>query len=483
MIWEIEDGPRTVEGLDERGRPRPEYAAALGLVPAPLGRRVLATVYEVLFVLVLLVPAAVGALPAILEIAGSANPVDALFARGDALWIVVWSAVSYGLSTVFILVQLILMGRRGVTLGKALTGLRSVNVATLERPKFWRGAVVRYLILWASFFVPLVGPLLVIMLSPLFDPQRRRRGWADLAAATWLVDITRGLNPYDAKRMRIARKTVATDLRDEKTSLPSLATSLHGAESGVYIPVARNRGGVLGAPRERSGVPDPEKQDAGPMAPIQASPFAVAAKEPAPAEAAPAPAAASSPASAPAPAAAPAPVRDAAPAPAAVASGAAQAPAVEPAPVPARTASPAGPASETLAAPGETLLPRAETASWTPPHLIENREPTASLVLDSGDRVEVVVAGIVVGRSPVAGPDDSGAVVVPVADPSMSMSKTHFALRWRGGSLVVVDLGSTNGSAIVRDGAETDLPAGAALPLRSGDTLRFGDRYAAVSIA
>jgi hypothetical protein len=162
-----------------------------------------------------------------------------------------------------------------VTLGKALTGLRAVNVATLERPKFWRGAVVRYLVLSASFLLPLIGPLLVIALSPLFDPQRRRRGWPDLAAAMWIVDIKKGLNPYDAKRMRIARKTVATDLKDEKASLPSLATPVSAPTSDVYIPVARNRGGVVGAPRERTGAaPAGDGEYAGPPAPIQASPFA-----------------------------------------------------------------------------------------------------------------------------------------------------------------------------------------------------------------
>ena len=39
MIWEIDDKSETIEGLDEAGRPDPAYAAALGLLPAPLGRR------------------------------------------------------------------------------------------------------------------------------------------------------------------------------------------------------------------------------------------------------------------------------------------------------------------------------------------------------------------------------------------------------------------------------------------------------------
>ncbi len=38
-IWELPDRDRQVEGLDDNGEPDPAYAAALGLVSAPLGRR------------------------------------------------------------------------------------------------------------------------------------------------------------------------------------------------------------------------------------------------------------------------------------------------------------------------------------------------------------------------------------------------------------------------------------------------------------
>ena len=48
-IWEIDDGAEEIEGLDENGRPDPAYAAALGLLPAPFGRRALAFVCDVVF--------------------------------------------------------------------------------------------------------------------------------------------------------------------------------------------------------------------------------------------------------------------------------------------------------------------------------------------------------------------------------------------------------------------------------------------------
>ncbi len=214
--------------------------------------------------LVLLLPLLVGALPAIIGVAASPDPQRALADASGLLLIVVSTIASSVLVTAFIVVQMVLHGRRGVTVGKAMFGIRSVNVRTLERPGFWRGEVVRYLVMSASFIVPLVGPLLVIALSPLFDPERRGRGWPDLAGATWFVDVRNGLNPYDDKRMRIARKTAATNLQDERSALPSLATSATMGAGAAYIPIPRSSGGVLGArrveqPARRSLRPEPPR--------------------------------------------------------------------------------------------------------------------------------------------------------------------------------------------------------------------------------
>lgn len=438
MIWEIEDGPRVIEGLDHRGRPRPEYAAALGLVPAPIGRRMLATVIEALAVGLLQLPMLIFGLPAILSAVGQPDPVAAFLARPGVGWVIASLVVPYAATTVFLLVQLILLGRRGVTLGKAFVGIRMVNVKTLERPTFWRGAVVRYLIQVASFALPLLGPLLVIALSPLFDSQRRRRGWPDRAAATYLVDIRRGLNPYDAKRMRIARKTVATDLRDEKTSLPSLATPASGPATDVYIPVARKSGGVVGAPKDRRPAGAADAADDHRAAPIQGAPFAV-----------------ESPAEAAAPSREPVVVADA--------------------------ASPRPSAATSAPASAETLLPAAHGA-WSPPELMTAAERSGSLQLDSGDELTIPAGGAVLGRAPSTTGADAGALAVPIVDPTKSISKTHLALRWAEGALAAVDLGSTNGSAIIRDGREIDLAPGSPAELRSGDTLRFGDRHASVRL-
>ncbi|QLD11346.1 RDD family protein [Microbacterium oleivorans] len=472
VIWEIDERARTIEGLDADGRPRPEYAASLGLIRAPFGRRVLATIIEALVLLLVQTPMLVVVLPALLTVALDPDPVAALAGRDDIVLLIVLGAVSWALSTAFVLVQLILLGRRGVTLGKAFTGLRAVNVRTLERPGFWRGAVVRYLVLCASLVVPLVGPLLVIALSPLFDRDRRGRSWPDLAAAIWLVDVRRGLHPYDEKRMRIARKTVSTDLLDVKTELPSLATPRVSSGSEAYVPLARNKGGVLGAVRSRPGNPvvgetgDEAAEEPRPGIPttVAATPFAAAARPqtPAPAAAAIAPGAIVDPGPGAAAWTPPPLLEDRVP---------------DPGPAPA-----ASPAAESEPEPAPTAVPAAEpepapAAAAPAPHPV-----TVELTLDSGETVTVGGGGVVLGRAPGTGPDDVEVTPVPVVDPTRSISKTHWALLRHDDRAVAVERGSTNGSVLVRGGSEQPLEPGRPVEVRHGDTIRFGDRHAVVTI-
>ncbi|WJM15132.1 RDD family protein [Microbacterium arborescens] len=484
MIWEIDERARTIEGLDADGRPRPEYAASLGLRPAPFGRRVLATVLEAIVLLLIQSPMLIVVVPALSTAILAADPVEALTARDDLVLLIILAAVSSGLSTAFLLVQLILLGRRGVTLGKALTGLRAVNVRTLERPGFWRGAVVRYLVLCASMIVPLLGPLLVIALSPLFDPARRGRGWPDMAAAVWLVDVKHGLNPYDDKRMRIARKTVATDLLDVKAELPSLATPVATGSAGAYVPLARNKGGVLGAVRSAPGSgiigeTDAADDEVRPGIPTTVAPAPFVAPAPGMPAASPSPGAPEAPASAPIPAAAPRP--------AAVAPGAIVAPAAgsaswtppslleDPAPAPAPTAPPAAHATPAVA-------PPAPAASEQVPAPASASSAVVELTLDSGDTIAVPGGGVVLGRAPATGPDDVDVLPVPVIDHTRSISKTHWALLRLDGRVVAVERGSTNGSVLVRGAREQALVPGHPVDLRDGDTIRFGDRSAVVAI-
>ena len=149
----------------------------------------------------------------------------------------------------FALTQGLLHGKKGVSIGKAFTGIRTVNVKTLERPGFWR-VTLRTLIYLGSWLLPVIGPALFLV-SPLFDSERRGRGWLDLAAATWLVDIRRGLNPYHRKRMRIARKSVQVEPNRERAELPSLSTEADD-DAQVYRPRGRASAGVIGSRRPKS---------------------------------------------------------------------------------------------------------------------------------------------------------------------------------------------------------------------------------------
>ncbi|QEA28390.1 FHA domain-containing protein [Microbacterium sp. CBA3102] len=438
MIWEIDDRAPEVEGLDAHGRPDPAYAEALGLRPAGRGARVLAALIEWTVAVVIALPALIALTPVLAQAASGRFDAEEFFAREDLVWLIVAAAVSQGLMIAYLVVQLVLHGRKGVTLGKAICGIRSVNVRTLERPGFWRGAVVRYLVAYASLLVPLIGPVLVIMLSPLFDIERRGRGWLDLAAATWFVDVRGGLNPYDQKRMRIARKRVKTPEHEEKAPLPSLATPVHRDAPAEYVPSARLSGGVIGAHRSAAG-PAPERPETpAPGSLVSSTPPSLATVTPPPAPA-------------PAPAASPAPVIPPAPAPVMPPAPAAQpVPAPEP-PVPAPAAVPAD----------VPVVPAGVRAI---------------LVLDTGERVEVRGTTLF-GRSPSAAAGEGEALLVPVVDDTRSVSKTHIAVMPARRGVFIVDRASTNGSAIVRDGVETALAAGHPAELRTGDTVRFGDRF------
>ncbi|WP_313358296.1 RDD family protein, partial [Microbacterium sp.] len=254
MIWEIDDGEKQIEGLDAAGHPDPAYAASLGLLPAPFGRRTMATLIELLILVLFALPAMLVATPALVEIVSGAGDVGTMLSDGALVWPIVTLAVGNVLATVFIVLQLVLLGRKGVTAGKAIFGLRAVNVRTLERPGFWRGAVVRYLVLSLSVLLPLLGPLLVVALSPFFDSERRGRSWLDQAGATWLVDARSGLNPYDVKRMRIARKSVRITEHERGPALPSLATPVERDAPAEYTPSGRLSGGVIGAHRRMTSL-------------------------------------------------------------------------------------------------------------------------------------------------------------------------------------------------------------------------------------
>lgn len=249
-IWEIGEGSNAVEGLTPDGRPDPSYAAGLGLVQAPIGRRVGAGAIDLGILVLFQLPAWILTLPLVLKLLndritwyGFTNHPD----FGRAMVGLVITAVA---SLVFVVVSIVLNGTRGLTLGKGLTGLRNVNVRTLARPGVLR-ALLRAVVIWASGIIPFGS--VAVLASPLWDSSKRSRGWHDHIAGTWMVDVRAGLDPYDEKRMRVARKTLAAAPVEGRRQLPSLVSSEDG--SG-YRPAARVNTGVLGAQRpDLRGVP------------------------------------------------------------------------------------------------------------------------------------------------------------------------------------------------------------------------------------
>ncbi len=247
MIWEVDEKKPTIEGLDAQGRPDPAYAAALGLLRAPFGRRALAVMTDVTIWVILLLPFLVGATPLLLKLATGAISPYGFLNHPDFLLAVVMASISTLLGLVYLVVQLVLHGTKGVTIGKAVTGIRSVNVRTLARPRV--GAVLlRFLIVVAAGVVPLLGPAF-ILISPTFDPEGRGRGLHDKATGIWLVDVRKGLNPYEEKRMRVARKVVKAEPNLGRSALPSLATPTDPEAQPEYRPGSRVSAGVLGMAR------------------------------------------------------------------------------------------------------------------------------------------------------------------------------------------------------------------------------------------
>ena len=82
------------------------------------------------------------------------------------------------------------------------------------------------------------------------------------------------------------------------------------------------------------------------------------------------------------------------------------------------------------------------------------------------------------GRPVVLGRDPSprgGAAGHVVPGDATTVSKSHLLVSYDGAAATVEDLGSTNGSALVRDGASRPLAAGASVTVHPGDLVLLGD--------
>lgn len=95
----------------------------------------------------------------------------------------------------------------------------------------------------------------------------------------------------------------------------------------------------------------------------------------------------------------------------------------------------------------------------------------------SGEQVDLD-QDVVIGRAPLATPQPGGTMphLLVVACPDKSVSKTHCAVRVQEWDLLVEDLGSTNGTYLLRQGqAPRPVTRGVPQPLQVGDALDLAD--------
>jgi uncharacterized RDD family membrane protein YckC len=235
----------------------------LGVLPAPLGRRALSFAVDAAIVAIAAIPALIG-YPMLLAAALAGD-------AGSSPVPLVLVIVGVVLADTVVIVQLVLHGLRGITVGKKLLGLRSVNVDTVEKPGFWR-VVLRAIVLGASSILPVVGPA-VLLASPLWASNAQKRGWLDAVSRSVLVDARLGVDPYDAKAMREARKAFERANAEPAPEVPSLATGT-GAPA-PFAPGTRSRSSIVGGSPATGAVAEvaPATADpAGPVAPVAPAP-------------------------------------------------------------------------------------------------------------------------------------------------------------------------------------------------------------------
>jgi putative multiple sugar transport system permease protein len=124
----------------------------------------------------------------------------------------------------FAVYQVYLLGTTGYSIGKQSSGLRVLSVET-GLPVGWRTALVRYLVQWASWIIPVLGPL-ALYASAVLNEKDQNRGWADKIAGTVVYDVRQGFDPAEA--------TVPTrTLRDRGGPIAHVLTDL--SRNGIFL--------------------------------------------------------------------------------------------------------------------------------------------------------------------------------------------------------------------------------------------------------
>jgi len=361
-------------------------------------------------------------------------------------------------------------GTTGKTLGNLATGIRTLDAATRAPVGFGR-ALLRWVVVGAGSLAFGVGQL-VVVLSPGFDSSGRRQGWQDKAAKSVVVDARGVSGSEDAAHDGVA-SLVGPPAQVAATGYPG-APAPSAGYAPPAAPVATGHAAVPAplppAPAPAAGGYGPPGQPAAPALP---DPWAFPQQGgqgsgglitgvPGVSGGAPAPSAPPAAPSAP-PAAQPA-------TPPAVAQPATPPAVVRPAAPQAAPAAPSPAVAEPEDPEWDSTRMTARDARVEPAPVV-----TVVLELESGER-RVVDGPALVGRNPQ--PADGGDwILVPVDDPTRSVSKTHVELGVDPDGLWLTDRGSTNGTVVSAPGTTPRVAAaGARVRVPVGATIHVGDR-------
>lgn len=83
-------------------------------------------------------------------------------------------------------------------------------------------------------------------------------------------------------------------------------------------------------------------------------------------------------------------------------------------------------------------------------------------------------SALLVGRAPSGDDSDGAARLVPLDDPTKSVSKTHARIEVHDGGIAITDLHSTNGTKVIASGVTTLLAPGAAWPITTDADVLLG---------
>lgn len=396
--------------------------------------------------------------------------------------------VGTALPVAYTLLIIWLVGAKGFSLGKLILGLRVADTAQGGRLGFLR-SLGRWLI------YGLIPPIMA--LSIVLDPKKHLRGVHDRAIGSVVVDVNAGRNPLtprpdDFERADpehyLGRSSVAVSAHENLLAEPGAAWRDEPA------PAQPSASGAWGGDQPFASSPyaPPAAPEQGAAQQTAADPWAPPAVDPVPA---PQPSWGQSvsqpewdrPAAAPPqPWARPAPEQPVSwDPPQAVGGAAAQGwaapvardePAPDPSGAPSQVTGDAGPVPAGIDEQTRMSLPEEPLADLEQTRISPLRRPavrTLRLVADDGTE-RVVDRAVVVGRNPSAPGDE---LLFVLKDESRSVSKTHLLIDGTGDEVVLTDLGSTNGSTILReDGSRELLVPDSPTVLPSGAQVTLGDR-------